>query len=91
MTDLFANKRLSETNRADALDSRSKLIAKNTPATMNKTLGVVKVIFWVAVYREGINRDSTVAVGRIKEHKKEWSIFTMEELLLLFPDHIYGP
>ena len=41
----FANKRLSEITRADVLDLRSRLLRKCSPATVNRALGIVKVIF----------------------------------------------
>jgi integrase len=91
LSDSFANKRLSEITRADVLDLRSRLLAKNAPATVNKALSIVKVIFREAVYREEINRDPTAGVGRIREQKKQRGIFTVEELRELFPDHGYGP
>jgi len=62
--DPFADKRLSEITRADVLDLRSRLLVKNAPATVNKSLGIVKVIFREALYREEINRDPTAGVGR---------------------------
>jgi len=58
---------------------------------VNKALGIVKVIFQEALYREEINRDPTAGVGRIKERRKERGIFTVEELRALFPDHGYNP
>ena len=64
LNDPFADKRLSEITRADILDSRSRLLAQNAPATVNKALGIVKVIFREAVYREEINRDPTTGVGQ---------------------------
>jgi len=91
LPDSFANKRLSEITLADVLDLRSRLLTKNAPATVNKTLGIVKVIFREAVYREEINRDPTAGVGRIKERRTERGTFTVEELRKLFPDHGYGP
>ena len=45
LNDPFAQKRLSEITRTDVLDLRSRLLAKNAPATVNKGLGMVKVIF----------------------------------------------
>jgi integrase len=89
--DPFARKRLSEITRADVLDLRSRLLKKNAPATVNKALGIVKVIFREALYREEINRDPTAGVGRVKYHGVERGIFTVEELCTLFPDHGYGP
>ncbi|MBA7675023.1 hypothetical protein ES703_83251 [subsurface metagenome] len=73
------------------LDLRSRLLTKNVPATVNKALGVVKVIFREALYREEINRDPTAGVGRVKYQKQERGIFTTEELRALFPDHGHGP
>jgi hypothetical protein len=91
LPDPFADKRMPEITRADVLDLRSRLLTMCSPATVNKALGIVKVIFREAVYREEINRDPTAGVGRIKEHRKERGIFTVEELRVLFPDHGYGP
>ena len=91
LSDPFVNKRMSEITRADILVLRSRLLVKNAPATVNKVLGIVKVIFREALYREEITRDPTAGVGRIKEHKKERGVFTVEELRVLFPDHGYGP
>jgi hypothetical protein len=48
------------------LDLRSRLLSKNATATVNKTLGLVKVIFREVLYREEIPRDPTAGVGRIK-------------------------
>jgi integrase len=91
LSDPFAAKRLSEITRADVLELRSRLLAKNAPATVNKALGVVKVIFREALYREEINRDPTTGVGKVKYRKEERGVFTAEELRRLFPDHGYGP
>jgi hypothetical protein len=57
---------------------------------MNKALGIAKVIFREVLYREEINRDPTVCVGRVKYHRVERGIFTVEELRPLFPDNGYG-
>ncbi len=65
-SDPFARKRLSEITRTDVLDLRSRLLAKNAPDTVNKALGIMKVIFREALYREEINRDPTAGVGRVK-------------------------
>ncbi|OHD23524.1 MAG: hypothetical protein A2064_03690 [Spirochaetes bacterium GWB1_66_5] len=91
LSDPFAAKRLSEITRADVLDLRSRLLAKNAPATANKALGVVKVIFREALYREEIPRDPAAGVGKVKYRKEERGVFTAEELRRLFPDHGYGP
>jgi hypothetical protein len=91
LSDPFADKRLSEITRADVLDLWSRLLTRCSPATVNKALGIVKVIFREALYREEINRDPTAGVGKIKERRKERGIFTSEELRELFPDYGYGP
>lgn len=91
LKDPFVRKRLSEITRADVLDLRSRLLAKNAPAAVNKALGVVKVIFREALYREEITRDPTTGVGKVKYRKEERGIFTAEELRQLFPDHGYNP
>jgi hypothetical protein len=91
LRDPFAGKRLSEITRADVIDLRSRLLAKNAPATVNKALGLAKVIFREALYREEIPRDPTAGVGRIKYRKEERGTFTVEELRALFPEHGYGP
>jgi integrase len=91
LKDPFARKRLSEITRANVLDLRSRLLAKNAPARVIKALGIVKVIFREALFREEINRDPTAGMGRVKYCKVERGIFTAEELRTLFPDHGYGP
>jgi predicted RecB family nuclease len=52
LLDPFASKQLAKITRADVLELRSRLLEKNAPATVNKALGVVKVIFREALYRE---------------------------------------
>ena len=91
LSDPFAGKRLSAITRANVLELRPWLFAKNAPSTVNKVLGVVKVIFREALYREEINRDPTAGVGKVKYQKEERGIFIVEELRALLPDHDYGP
>ena len=71
LKDPFARKWLSEITRAGVLDLCSRMLSKNAPATVNKALGIVKVIFREALYREEINRDPTAGVGRMKYHRVE--------------------
>jgi len=91
LPDPFSSKQLAKITRAGVLELRSRLLAKSAPATVNNALGVVKVIFREALYREEINRDPTTGVGRVKYRKEERGVFTAEELRRLFPDHGYGP
>ena len=65
-------------------------MTKCSPATVYKALGIVKVIFREALYREEISCNPTAGVCRIKEHRKERGILTVEELRELFPDHGNG-
>jgi len=71
LPDPFSSKQLSKITRADVLELRARLLEKSAPATVNKALGVVKVVFREALYREEINRDPTTGVGRVKYHKEE--------------------
>jgi integrase len=89
-TDPFAEKRLSEITRADIFDLRSRLLKKNAPATVNKVIGVVKIILREAVIREELDRDPTEYVRNVKGKKRERGIFTIDELKKLFPEHGYG-
>jgi integrase len=91
LPDLFSSKQLAKITRADMLELRSRLLEKNAPATVNKALGVVKVIFREALYREEINRDPAAGVGKVKYRKEERGIFTVEELRRLFPERGHGP
>ena len=90
-TDPFADKRLSDITRADIFDLRSRLLKKNSPAMVNKIIGVVKIILREAVIREELDRDPTEYVRNVKGKKRERGIFTVNELQKLFPEHGYGP
>ena len=90
-TDPFADKRLSDITRADIFDLRSRLLKKNAPATVNKVIGVVKVILREAVIREELDRDPTEYVRNVKGKKRARGVFTVAELRLLFPESGTGP
>jgi len=85
-TDPFADKRLADITRADVFDLRSRLLRKNAPATVNKVIGVVKIILREAVIREELDRDPTEYVRNVKGKKRERGIFTVDELKKLFPE-----
>jgi hypothetical protein len=59
LPDPFSSKQLSKITGADVLELRSRMLERSAPATVNKALGVVKVIFREALYLEEINRDPT--------------------------------
>ena len=90
-TDPFTEKKLSNITRADIFDLRSRLLKKNAPATVNKVIGVVKIILREAVIREELDRDPTEYVRNVKGKKRERGIFTVDELKRLFPEYGYGP
>lgn len=54
-------------------------------------MGVVKVVFSEALYREDIDKDPTYKIGAIKEHRREAGTFAREELAALFPAEGLGP
>ncbi len=83
----FALKPLGEITRADLVDFRSRLLQKlgDKRNTANKVMGVVKVIFKEALFREEVTRDPTFKLGTMKEHRREPGVFTQEEVIALFP------
>ena len=91
LTDPFAEKRLADITRADIFDLRSRLLKKNAPATVNKVIGVVKIILREAVIREELDRDPTEYVRNVKGKKRVRGTFTVDELKRLFPETGIGP
>jgi integrase len=91
--DPFALKAIGEITRADLVDFRSRLLKKlgDKRNTANKVMGVVKVIFKEALFREEIGRDPTFKVGTMKEYRRVPGTFTAEELKNLFPGEGLGP
>ena len=91
LNDPFAEKRLTDITRADIFDLRSRLLRENAPATVNKVIGLVKIVLREAVIREVLERDPTEYVRRVRGKKHERGVFTVEELKKLFPEHGCGP
>ena len=91
--DAFALKAIGEITRADLVDFRSRLLKKlgDKRNTANKVMGVVKVVFKEALFREEIGRDPTFKVGTMKEYRRVPGTFTAEELRALFPGEGLGP
>jgi hypothetical protein len=84
--DEIVNMKISDIKRADIIDFRSRLLAKNLGGrTVNMIIGILKTIFKEAFYREEIDRDPTAGIGLIKYRKKEAGIFIIPELKMLFP------
>ena len=76
---------IGEITRDDILQFRSRLIKKlGLTRTVQKTMGVLKTILKEAYFREHIDRDPTVGIGKIKYEQKEAGIFSKEELKRMF-------
>lgn len=91
--DPFALKPIGEITRADLIDFRSRLLVKlgDKRNTANKVMGVIKVIFKEALFREEIGRDPTFKIGTMKEYRRVPGTFTQDELKALFPGEGLGP
>jgi integrase len=91
LKDPIADLPIAEIRRADVLDFRTRLLASYGTRTVNRTIGVLKVIFKEGMFREELVRDPTIGVGNVKEHPAQVGTFTAEELRALFPEEIPGP
>jgi len=86
-TDTIVSIPLSEITRDDILQFRSRLINKHGyTRTVQKAMGILKTILKEAYFREHIDRDPTVGIGKIKYEQKEAGVFSPEELRILFSD-----
>ena len=91
-SDPIADKKMNEIKRGDILDFRTKLINNNIGMnTINKVMGVLKVIFNEALYREEVNRNPIMGVGNMKHTPKEVGTFTEEELRGIFSENKFYP
>jgi integrase len=79
--------KLSEIKRSHILDFRKSLIDKGlAPATVNKVMNALKVIFNEAFFRQDIVVNPVTGVGIVKEDKPARNcIFSHDELNKLFP------
>jgi integrase len=78
--------KLGDIKRGHILEFRTSLVAKNLkPATVNKIMAALKVVFREAKYREHILINPMDEVGNIKEIRDEDSFLTRSELNRLFP------
>lgn len=89
--DAIADLPVAEIHRADVLDFRTRLLSSYSPRTVNKTIGVLKVIFKEGIFREELERDPTLGVGEVKGERRQVGTFTAEELRALFPAEVPGP
>ncbi|UCF98456.1 MAG: hypothetical protein JSV89_02720, partial [Spirochaetaceae bacterium] len=92
-TDPIAKRPLAEITRGELVDFRSRILKKTGEKrnTTNKVMGVVKLIYKEAVYREDIEKDPTSGIGNIKESRQKPGTFAEEELKILFPKDSFGP
>jgi len=76
---------IGEITRDDILQFRSRLIKKHGyTRTVQKAMGILKTILKEAYFREHIDRDPTVGIGKIKYEQKEAGVFSTEELRKMF-------
>ena len=72
--------------RADILDFRSRLRNRTGTRTVNRTVGVLRIVFKEAYFREEINRDPTVGIGEVKYDRQKRGLLTAEEIKALFAE-----
>ena len=90
-TDPIINMPISQIRRADIIDFRSRLIKKAGSRTVNRVIGILKIIFKEGIFREELDHDPTIGIGDIKYERKIRGTFTLEELRRLFPEDSHGP
>jgi integrase len=79
--------KIGSIKRSHILDFRRRLIEKGTGGrTINMTIGILKIVFHEALFREDIDRDPTLGVGQLKYEKEEIGVFTRQEMIDLFAD-----
>ena len=84
-SDTIMDLMMGSIRRSDILDFRRRLVKQGVGArTINMTVGILKIVFHEALFREDINRDPTLGVGQLKYDKEEIGIFTRQEMIDLF-------
>jgi len=93
LEDPLADKPLEEIRRGDLLDFRSRLMAEipGKLRTVNRVMGVLKLIFGEAVYREDLENNPAAGIGQVKYPVRKSGVFTLDELKKLFPAEGLGP
>lgn len=77
----------ADVKRANILDFRSRLVTAGTGSrTVNRTIGILKIICKEAYFREDIDRDPTAGIGEVKYEKRQTGVFTAKELKALFEE-----
>jgi len=78
---------MAELRKADLLDYRDRLVGEmGRCRTSQKAFDIVKTICTEALFREEIDRDITVGLGKIQYESVEPGIFTEDEIRMLFAD-----
>lgn len=78
---------ITEITRDSILQFRSRLIQKHGYSrTVQKVISLLKTILNEAYFREHIDRDPTIGIGKIKYEPREVGTFTEKELKSLFKE-----
>ena len=86
-TDRIVDLKIGSIRRADILDFRRRLVETGTGArTINMTIGILKIVFHEALFREDIDRDPTLGIGQLNYEQQEIGIFTRQEMIELFAE-----
>jgi len=91
LTDPIADRNVHELRRGDILDFRQRLLIIKTDRQANRIIGVLKTCIKEGVFREELDRDPTLGVGRIRHGSQERGVFTQKEIKALFPAEGPGP
>ena len=88
----IANTIISEIKHAQVLDFRSELLNKGIgPRTVNRAIGILKILFKEGIFREELENNPTLGVGNVNYKPKEPGIFSVDELRKLFSDSSFCP
>lgn len=87
LPDPISKRAFSNLKRADVLDFRSRLVAAGVGArTINRTIGILKIICKEAYFRMDIDRDPSLGIGEMKYEKNEIGTFSTKEIKALFEE-----
>jgi integrase len=87
LTDPIVEMQIGEIRRGDILAFRTRLVNRiGNTRTVQVVMGVLKVIFKEATFREDIDRNPTEGFGKIKYDEEKVGVFSVEELGELFKE-----
>jgi integrase len=94
----ISDMKIAEIKRRDIIEFRTRLMTKlrhgdGRPKyrTIQQVMETLTVVFREAYFREDIDRDPTVRIGKIRYEQAKRGVFTLEELKALFPREGLGP